>query len=100
MNIVTHKEIVISPVPQVPSVHGVVVHDHSHQLRHDDQRGAHRGQQVRQLLTAHVDGHPRQRVLLAGALQVQAEDAAAGLLHGWRTVLYLTAVRSERYVNI
>lgn len=77
-------------------MHGVVVHDHADQLRHDDQRGVHRRQQVRQLLAAHADGHPRQRVLLAGALQVQEEDATACVLLGWRSLLYLAAVCTKR----
>lgn len=80
-------------------MYGVVVHNHADQLRHDDQRGAHRRQQIRQLRVTHADGHPSQRVLLAGAIQVQKEDTASRVLPRWRRVLYLAAVCTKGLVK-
>lgn len=85
---------------EVSGVYGVVVHHHAHQLRDDDQLGAHQRQQVPQLRPAHHDGHPGERVLLACAGKVQEETSADRLLYCRWNFLRVPAFLAERYISI
>lgn len=79
-------------------MHGLVVHDHSHQLRDDDQLRADQRQQIPQLRSAHHDGHTRERLVLARFIEIQKKDAINRIFHCWWSFLHLTTFSAKRLV--